>query len=155
VFVQRLRFAFYAAVFLAFLGASGAEAQSAITMTAMEFAFQPPTATVSSGTVTFTLRNTGEFPHNIRIEGMAADVLAENVTAGQTASGRVSLAPGTYTFWCPVGMHRERGMEGTLTVASVAAGRAGGFDPIMATAALGALGAVTLAAGLLRRRARA
>jgi Ca2+/Na+ antiporter len=43
-------------------------------------------------------------------------------TAFQSATATVTLAPGTYTFWCPVSNHRDCGMEGTLTVARCAGG---------------------------------
>ena len=149
---KRLRFVSLVGVLLALAGVGLAHAQSAITMTSVEFAFQPSTVTVAPGTVTFTLRNPGQFPHNVRIEGMTADVFADDLTTGQSATATITLAPGTYTFWCPVGNHRERGMEGTLTVAGVASARAGGLDPITTSAALGTLGVITLGAGLLRRR---
>jgi plastocyanin len=153
--VQRLRFVSLTAVsLLALVGAGVAHAQAAVSVTAVEFAFQPSTLTVSPGRVTFTLRNGGQFPHNITIEGIG-DVIPENVMGGQTASGAVTLAPGTYTFWCPVDAHRDRGMEGTLIVAGAGAARAGGFDPLMVSGALGALGAASLGLGLFRRRARA
>lgn len=152
MFARRLRFVSVVGVFLALVGFGLAEAQSAITMTASEFAFQPSIVAAAPGTVTFNLRNAGQFPHNVQIEGMTATVFADNLTAGQSASATITLAPGTYAFWCPVSNHRERGMEGTLTVAGASAARAGGLDPIAVSVTMGAVGAITLGAGLLRRR---
>jgi plastocyanin len=138
------------------LAATGvANAQSAVTMTAVEFAFQPSTVTVGPGSVTFTLRNTGQFPHNIHIDGVSNDLFADNLTSGQAGTATVTLAPGTYAFWCPVDGHRDRGMEGTLIVAGAQAGRAGGLDPLAASGALAALGTIVLGAGLVRKRAGA
>ena len=132
-----------------------AHAQAAVTMTAVEFAFQPSTVRTGSGSVTFNLRNDGQFPHNIQFDGQDAPIFADNLTAGQSASATVNLAPGTYTFYCPVDGHRDRGMVGTLTIASAAqAGRAGDFDPVTLSGALAVLGVVVLGGGwLLRRRA--
>jgi plastocyanin len=152
MFARRLPFVSVVGVFFALVGLGLAHAQSAITMTASEFAFQPTTVTAAPGTVTFNLQNGGQFPHNIQIDGMANSVFADNLTSGQSASATVTLAPGTYTFWCPVSNHRERGMEGTLTVAGASAARAGGVDPLALSAMLGTVGAVVLGAGLVRRR---
>jgi plastocyanin len=129
-------------------------AQSAVTMSAVEFAFQPSSVRVASGSVTFNLRNDGQFPHNIQFDGQDAPVFADNLTAGQSASATVNLAPGTYTYYCPVDGHRDRGMVGTLTVAGGAqAGRAGDFDPVLLPGALGVIGVLLLAGGYMRRRA--
>ena len=139
-------------------GAAVVYAQSTVTVAMREFAFEPATLTVSAGRDTFNLRNIGQFPHNLHIEGngVSTDVKPDGpVTGGQTFSGSVTLAPGTYDIWCPVGNHREMGMVGTLTVAAAGAG-AGGVA-VQAPSALprtgylddGApIGAMTIAAGL-------
>jgi len=135
---------------LAFVGL--AQAQSAVNMTAVEFAFQPATVNTASGSVTFNLRNNGQFPHNIAIDGRDGSIFANDLTAGQSATATVNLPPGTYTFYCPVDAHRDRGMVGTLTVAGAQAARAGGLDPVMVPAALAILGGALLAGGFWRRR---
>jgi plastocyanin len=128
-------------------------AQTAVTMTAVEFAFQPSTVRTSSGSVTFNLRNDGQFPHNIQFDGQAAPIFADNLTSGQSESATVNLAPGTYTFYCPVDGHRDRGMVGTLTIASAAqAGRAGDLDPVTLAGGLAVIGLVLLGGGWMRRR---
>jgi uncharacterized cupredoxin-like copper-binding protein len=142
-----------ALVSLAFV--SLAQAQSAVTMSAVEFAFQPSTVNVASTSVTFNLRNDGQFPHNIAIDGRDGSVFPDNLTAGQSASATVNLPAGTYTFYCPVDGHRDRGMVGTLTVAGAQSARAGGLDPIMVPAALAVLGVVLLGSGYVRRRGAA
>ena len=130
-----------------------AHAQSVVTLSAVEFAFQPSAVNVASGSVTFNLRNDGQFPHNIQLNGQADPIFADNLNGGQSASATVTLAPGTYTFYCPVDGHRDRGMVGTLTIAGAAqAGRAGGFDPVLLTGALAIVGGLLLGGGYLRRR---
>jgi plastocyanin len=129
-----------------------ANAQSAVNMTAVEFAFQPATLNVSSGTVTFNLRNDGRFPHNLAIDGRDGSIFANDLTSGESESATITLAPGTYTFYCPVDGHRDRGMVGTLTIAGAQAARAGGLDPVTLSGGLAILGALLLAGGVLRRR---
>jgi len=138
---------------LALTFAGIAQAQAAVSMSAVEFAFQPSTVQVASGSVTFNLRNDGQFPHNIQFDGQADPIFADNLAGGQSASATVTLAPGTYTFYCPVDGHRDRGMVGTLTVAGAAqAGRAGDFDPVLLPGALAVIGVLLIGGGYLRRR---
>ena len=150
--------------------AAGVYAQSTSTVVMTEFAFAPSALTVSAGRDTFTLRNGGQFPHNLHIEGngVSVDVKPDGpVAAGQTFTGAVTLPAGSYTIWCPVGNHRAMGMEGTMTVAGAAAGgavqvpsalpRTGDADsgPPIAALATG-LGLVLVSGGwVLRRRASA
>lgn len=131
-----------------------AHAQTVVTMSAVEFAFQPATVSTSSSSVTFNVTNNGQFPHNVQFDGQDAAIFANDLTAGQSATATVNLAPGTYTFYCPVDGHRDRGMVGTLTVAGAAqAGRAGDMDPAVLAGGLAVIGALLLGGGWLRRRA--
>lgn len=133
-----------------------AHAQTVVSMSAVEFAFQPSTVSTSSGSVTFNVTDDGQFPHNIQFDGQDEPIFADNLTAGQSATATVDLAPGTYTFYCPVDGHRDRGMVGTLTVAGAAqAGRAGDLDPVTLAGGLAVIGAVLLGGGWLRRRSAA
>ena len=106
-------------------GAAAVYAQTTTTVGMTEFAFEPADVRVSSGRVTFTLRNDGQFPHNLHIEGngVSLDVKTDGpVAGGQSFTGAVTLPAGTYETWCPVDQHRERGMVGTLEAAAVGAG---------------------------------
>jgi len=132
-------------------GATAVYAQSTVNVNMVEFAFQPSTITVAPGSVTFAMHNTGQFPHSLHIDGIDNDLSAP-LDSGQSATATVNLAPGTYQFWCPVDGHRDRGMEGTLVVASAQAARAGGLDPTQLAGLLAAGGVAALAAGLWRRR---
>lgn len=131
-----------------------AHAQTVVTMSAVEFAFQPSTVNTASGSVTFRMTNDGQFPHNIQFDGQDEPIFGDNLAAGQSATATVNLAPGTYTFYCPVDGHRDRGMVGTLTIAGAAqAGRAGDLDPAVLAGGLAVIGALLLGGGWLRRRA--
>ena len=65
-----------------------------------------------AGTITINFDNQSDStPHAVEVEGKSSDT----VTKAKT-SVTVDLQPGTYTYFCPVGNHRQEGMEGTLTV---------------------------------------
>lgn len=80
--------------------------------------FEPAELSADAGTVTITMENPDgdKMPHAIAIEGNGVDESGEIVDAGGTSTVTADLQPGEYTFYCPVGQHRQNGMEGTLTV---------------------------------------
>jgi plastocyanin len=148
------------------VGAGAVYAQAATTVGLSEFVFTPDRFAVGAGARTFTLRNTGMNPHNMHIEGngISVDVKPDGpVMAGQTFTGTVTLAAGTYQVWCPVGTHRDRGMVGTLTVAAAGAAaqvpgalpRTGDAEstPLVGALAVLAGGALLVAGWASRRRA--
>ena len=83
-----------------------------------EFTFDPGDLDAKAGSVTIDLELPDglKAPHGISLEGDGVDESGEVVQAGSTSSITVDLKPGEYTFYCPVGDHRDEGMEGTLTV---------------------------------------
>ncbi len=69
------------------------------------------------GTYTFVARNEGQLPHALEIEGPGGlDQATDTLSAGQSADLTVTLQPGTYKVYCPVGNHDEQGMNTTITV---------------------------------------
>jgi plastocyanin len=80
-----------------------------------QFGFDPKELNAKAGKVTIklTLPDDLKAPHGIAIDGEGA---GDTVQAGGTSEVTADLKAGTYTFFCPVGDHREEGMEGTLTV---------------------------------------
>lgn len=80
--------------------------------------FDTSELTASAGEVTITMDNPdgNGMPHDVAIEGGAVDEVGEVVQPGGTSEVSADLKPGTYTFYCSVGQHRQAGMEGTLTV---------------------------------------
>jgi len=96
--------------------ASAPASGDAVKVTLSEFKIDMPT-TLPAGSTTFEISNTGEFPHNMDLEGEGVDEkLADNLKGGESGTLTVDLKPGTYTVYCPVGNHREKGMELELTV---------------------------------------
>ena len=69
-----------------------------------------------AGSVTIAYDNPSQVPHAVAIEGEGVDESGETVQAAAAPPLTVDLEAGTYTFYCPVGQHRQAGMEGTLTV---------------------------------------
>ena len=86
-----------------------------INVSGSEFAFTPSTINVKKGQkVEITFKNTGDFPHNMTIEGVAS---SKTIQPGEedTFSFTADKA-GSYSYSCTVDSHTEKGMTGTLTV---------------------------------------
>jgi plastocyanin len=77
--------------------------------------WEPTDLNAQAGDVTIELVNQSSTPHAIEVEGNGVEEESDTVT-GSNATLNVNLEPGEYEFYCPVGDHREEGMEGTLTV---------------------------------------
>jgi plastocyanin len=77
--------------------------------------FDQSTATAKAGSVTVKFDNPASIPHGVEIEGNGVEKSSDVVTSANT-SFTVDLKPGEYTYYCPVGNHRDQGMEGKLTV---------------------------------------
>ena len=65
--------------------------------------------------MTIKLVNESDTPHAVEVEGNGVEEETDTVTGGDVEL-TVDLEPGEYTYYCPVGQHRQQGMEGTLTV---------------------------------------
>ena len=78
--------------------------------------FDQTELTAPAGTVTIDYDNPSGVPHAVAIEGDGVDAVGETVTDAKAPPLTAELKAGTYTFYCPVGQHREAGMEGQLTV---------------------------------------
>lgn len=97
---------------------SAAQGQgTSVEVKATEFAFSLPTTNFSAGSYTFTMNDDGHATHAMEIQGPGLSAAKSSVVGpGGTATLTVTLRPGTYTLFCPVGNHRELGMQTTLTV---------------------------------------
>jgi plastocyanin len=90
----------------------------ALTLTADpggSISWEPGELSAPAGSVTIRLVNESSTPHAVEVEGNGVEEKSETVTGGETEL-TVDLEPGEYTYYCPVGQHRQNGMEGTLTV---------------------------------------
>ena len=116
-----------AAFVLAACGSSSEESAGSQTVAIgeTEFALDPSSVQVDeAGTVTFTVTNNGKIDHAFEVEGQGVEEETETIAPGESAELTVDLTEsGSYEIYCPIDDHREKGMEGTLTV--VAGGGAG------------------------------
>jgi uncharacterized cupredoxin-like copper-binding protein len=99
-------------------GAAATGAGGTVDLSATDFKFDPSGPTVKSGQVTFNEKNDGQVTHSLEIEDVNGQdkELEGDVSPGSNGTLTVNLAPGKYTFYCPIDNHRQMGMEGTITV---------------------------------------
>jgi plastocyanin len=88
-----------------------------------QLAYVTSKATAKAGAVTVEMPNTSGVSHNIAIEAGSGGATPSGAVLGASAfitkgttSVKVSLKPGTYTFFCQAPGHRAAGMFGTITV---------------------------------------
>jgi plastocyanin len=88
-----------------------------------EFALEPADVSVdAAGTTTIRVVNNGELPHALEVDGEGIEEETEEIAPGESAELTVELEQGEYELYCPIGNHRDQGMEGTLVVGAGAAG---------------------------------
>jgi plastocyanin len=97
---------------------SSADATGAtVTATEADFSITLSSSTLTAGPHTFTVENTGKATHSLTIEGPGGvDVTSDTVQGGESTTLTVTLQPGEYQVYCPIGNHRAMGMDTTLTV---------------------------------------
>lgn len=94
-----------------------AAAPRTITVSGTEFAFALSATELEPGSYVFRLRNEGQVPHDLAIEGPGVDgEKTPVIEAGATADVDVELQSGDYELWCTVPGHRDAGMETEVTV---------------------------------------
>jgi plastocyanin len=77
--------------------------------------FEQTSLSAKAGKVKIDFDNPSSVPHAVEVEGNGVEKETEVVTKGKS-SVSVDLKAGTYEIYCPVGKHKQAGMEGTLTV---------------------------------------
>ena len=110
-----------------------ASANGALTVRAFEWGFEPETIVLQRGEeVRIVLDNDGEILHNLKIDGLEAELIESRSTGPLTGDedqlfvgaddgqqGTLIFVPqqsGEFTFYCTLERHRQLGMEGTLIV---------------------------------------
>ena len=85
-------------------------------------------ATVPAGPVAFTVTNSGSIPHALEVEGQGTERETPLIQPGASATLTLTLTPGTYEVYCPVGQdsHKKLGMETHLKVVGGPAEGGGG-----------------------------
>ncbi len=95
----------------------GEKAAGTVDVHLSEYAIKMPD-TLPAGPTTFVVHNDGNKVHSFRIEGpgLSDAILAKPVPAQETENLQVTLQPGEYKVYCPVGSHEVKGMKMTLKV---------------------------------------
>jgi plastocyanin len=109
---------------LAALALAGAPAQrapgnpAAVSAKLSEWKVELSERTIAAGTVTFTVANVGTIPHAFEVEGEGIEQETAVIQPGSSATLTLTLKPGTYEVYCPVGedSHKKLGMETHLKV---------------------------------------
>jgi uncharacterized cupredoxin-like copper-binding protein len=93
--------------------------------------------TVAAGPVAFTVTNVGSIPHALEVEGQGIEQETALIQPGSSATLTLTLQPGTYEVYCPVGddSHKKLGMETHLKVVSASGSRSPGYAEIKTTPA--------------------
>ena len=73
-------------------------------------------AQAKPGAITLQSPNKATVPHDISIEGNGVSQHGPVVQNGGVSTLKLTLKPGTYTFFCSVDAHRAAGMQGQLVV---------------------------------------
>jgi plastocyanin len=91
---------------------------AAVSATLSEWSIGLSEATVPAGPITFTATNHGTIPHAFEVEGQGTEKETALIQPGASATLTLTLAPGTYEVYCPVGQdsHKKLGMETHLRV---------------------------------------
>jgi PQQ system protein len=130
--MRRLLVLLPAALILAACGGETDDAEQAgdvvqtIQISENEFSLDPSTISLpQTGTYEFEITNDGQITHALEIEegGDGAEAETGDIEPGETTTLRFTFsADGSYEMYCPIGNHRDEGMDGTITVGPGAAG---------------------------------
>jgi plastocyanin len=73
---------------------------------------------IEAGPVAFRVTNSGNIPHALEVEGKGIEQQTVLLQPGSSATLSLTLKPGTYEIYCPVGedSHKKLGMETHLKV---------------------------------------
>ena len=84
----------------------------AVGATLSEWTIRLTNATVPAGPVSFTVTNGGSIPHAFEVEGNGTERETSLIQPGASATLALTLKPGTYEIYCPVGRdsHKKLGM---------------------------------------------
>ncbi len=101
-------------------GAGGGAPVKTIRIVEQEYSLSPSSISISKpGLYVLQGVNQGTISHGIAIEGNGLHMDGPIVSPGQTSTVRVTISRGgSYEVYCPVGNHKEMGMEGHLTLGS-------------------------------------
>jgi plastocyanin len=96
---------------------AGGTTAPVVEISATEFALDPSSITVDqAGPVTLRVTSNGSATHALTIEGGGVERETGELERGESAELTVDLDAGSYVIYCPIGDHRDRGMEGAIGI---------------------------------------
>ena len=82
-----------------------------------DFAVKPPTGSLEPGSYTARVVNEGGTVHALKVDGPTGETESAQLQPDESVELELDLSEaGEYELRCPVGDHRDRGMEATLAV---------------------------------------
>jgi plastocyanin len=92
-----------------------------------EYEINPQNLPVQRGTkATLTVNNDGGQVHALEVQGPTGTFTTGEIQPGKSAKLTVDATKsGKYTFFCPIDGHRQKGMQGAITVATSGTGGGG------------------------------
>src|SRR2546429_1197836 len=105
------------------------DAPSQVNVRLSEWKVELSQQTIATGAVRFAVTNAGSIPHGFEVEGQGIEKEIEAIQPGATGTLTLTLKPGTYEVYCPVGedSHKKLGMETHLKVAGVTGSGSSGY----------------------------
>jgi plastocyanin len=94
-------------------------APAAVSAKLSEWKVELSQATVPAGPVTFTVTNTGSIPHAFEVEGQGIERETAVLQPGSSATLTLTLEPGSYEVYCPVGEDSHKKLVGSAQGAGV------------------------------------
>jgi uncharacterized cupredoxin-like copper-binding protein len=91
---------------------------TAVDVRLSEWKVEVSAATVPAGPVVFHVANAGQIEHAFEVEGKGLEQVSGPIAAGAEGMLNVTLKPGRYELYCPVGngAHKQAGMKATIEV---------------------------------------
>src|SRR6266567_7635357 len=116
------------------------ENPAAVSARLTEWKVELSQGTIAAGTVTFTVTNAGSIPHALEVEGQGIEQETGVIQPGASATLTLTLKPGTYEVYCPVGndSHKKLGMDAELKVAPATGATASDYNGAGSMAGMGA-----------------
>ena len=101
-----------------------------ITIVEKDFSLTPSAVTITKpGTYTINGVNKGGTSHAIAITANGVEQIGPTVDPGGTSTVSADITkPGTYDIYCPVGNHKQLGMDGTVTLSAAGSASSASSD---------------------------